>query len=103
MLSALHVAFSRRPGQPKTYVQHLIAKEAVQIWGLLSTGGAMYICGDARMADSVVETIGELAQTVGMLTTHEARGGRFCRRLEAVRAAAARCVGGDAQLPRGAV
>jgi cytochrome P450/NADPH-cytochrome P450 reductase len=47
-LKLLAVAFSRQQGKPKTYVQHLIAKQAERIRGIMRENGLIYVCGDAR-------------------------------------------------------
>jgi len=41
----LHTAFSRGDG-PKTYVQHLIAREQDRVWDLIERGAIIYVCGD---------------------------------------------------------
>jgi cytochrome P450 / NADPH-cytochrome P450 reductase len=53
-ITRLHAAFSRLPGQPKTYVQQAIAEQREEVWRLLQQGAAIYVCGDAnRMAPDV--------------------------------------------------
>lgn len=47
-LSGLHVAFSRQPGQPRTYVQDLIREQAADVYKLLTSGAYVYVCGDAK-------------------------------------------------------
>ena len=50
----LHVAFSRAPGLPRTYVQDEILAQADEVWRLLEAGAIIYVCGDAsRMAPDV--------------------------------------------------
>ena len=50
----LHVAFSRAAGQPKQYVQDLIAASADRLWALIEQGAIIYVCGDAgKMAPAV--------------------------------------------------
>jgi NADPH-ferrihemoprotein reductase len=45
----IRTAFSRQPGEPKTYVQKLIADDREQIAdAILTKKGYVYICGDAR-------------------------------------------------------
>ena len=44
----IHSAFSRKPGQKKTYVQDLIRKDIKNILALLEQGGKLYICGDGK-------------------------------------------------------
>jgi cytochrome P450/NADPH-cytochrome P450 reductase len=53
-LVRLRPAFSRVPGQPKTYVQQVIDQEADEIWRLLQDEAVVFVCGDAsRMAPDV--------------------------------------------------
>lgn len=53
-LLQLFVAFSRKPGVPKTYVQQLIAEQAALLGDLVGRGAHIYVCGDAsKMAPDV--------------------------------------------------
>ncbi|GIP38990.1 NADPH--cytochrome P450 reductase [Paenibacillus sp. J31TS4] len=57
-LVTLHVACSRLPEQPKTYVQHLMRQNGPELIRLLDGGGRLYVCGDgSRMAPDVEETL----------------------------------------------
>ncbi|KAM0755074.1 Fe-S dehydrogenase [Meredithblackwellia eburnea MCA 4105] len=58
----MHVAFSREPGVPKTYVQQLIEKEGEHIGdALVAKKGYAYICGDAKhMAREVEHLLEEI-------------------------------------------
>jgi sulfite reductase alpha subunit-like flavoprotein len=69
VLTKLHVAFSRQPGNDKVYVQHLIAASAQELWELLQQQGAyVYVCGDARkMAPDVRAAFEGIAREVGGL------------------------------------
>ncbi|PRX70698.1 cytochrome P450/NADPH-cytochrome P450 reductase [Cohnella sp. SGD-V74] len=50
----LHTAYSRMEGKSKTYVQHLLSRNASEIIRLLSGQGHLYLCGDGvRMAPDV--------------------------------------------------
>jgi cytochrome P450/NADPH-cytochrome P450 reductase len=50
----LHTAFSRMPGQAKTYVQQVIGAQATDVWRLLQQEAIIFVCGDAsRMAPDV--------------------------------------------------
>jgi cytochrome P450/NADPH-cytochrome P450 reductase len=66
-LVQLHTAFSRIPGEPKTYMQHLIKQDTAHIVDLIANQNAkLYVCGDgSHMAPDVeqvlVESLGEEA------------------------------------------
>ena len=68
VLTGLRVALSRAAGEPKTYVQDLIAADAGDLWTtfLSHPAARVYICGDAkRMAPDVKRAFGRVAETVG--------------------------------------
>ncbi|KAI8608638.1 cytochrome P450, partial [Chytriomyces sp. MP71] len=67
VLSGLHVAYSRKQGHPKKYVQHLIIDEAVLLWTLLNDqGGRLYVCGAAGgMAKDVRMALERVATMIG--------------------------------------
>jgi sulfite reductase alpha subunit-like flavoprotein/cytochrome P450 len=49
-----HMAFSRKEGTPKTYVQHLLMKNSRDMIRLLDQGGKLYLCGEgSKMAPDV--------------------------------------------------
>lgn len=54
----MHTGFSRNEKSTKTYVQHLIEKDAELIIELLENGGHLYLCGDgSKMAPDVEATL----------------------------------------------
>ena len=59
-LTRLDLAFSRdgADGDPKTYVQHRMSEHADELFGWLSDGAHVYVCGDEkRMAKDVDATL----------------------------------------------
>ena len=53
-VTELAVAFSRRDGHRKTYVQDLVLERKDQVWRMIQDGAVIYVCGDAsRMAPDV--------------------------------------------------
>ncbi|CAG0901039.1 unnamed protein product [Darwinula stevensoni] len=73
VLKAVHVAVSREPGLPKTYVQDLLKGNSKELYAdLVDRQGHMYVCGDCTMAEDVYRTVRDIIQTQADLPLSEA-------------------------------
>jgi benzoyl-CoA 2,3-dioxygenase component A len=62
-----HFAFSRAPGQPKTYVQDLLRQRAADLAPLLADANTFfYVCGLKAMEEGVVLALRDVAQQAGL-------------------------------------
>lgn len=72
-LTALHTAFSRQPGSPRSYVQDRIREQARAVWPLVASGARVYVCGDARkMAPDVQQSFIDVFVAEGKLSRAQA-------------------------------
>lgn len=72
LLTRLDLAFSRDQ-EEKLYVQHLLQKNAGEIWAWLEKGAHFYVCGDAsRMAKDVDQTLHSIIESEGQLSKEDA-------------------------------
>ena len=74
VLKAVYTAFSREPGQKKTYVQDMLRKNGSEVYEVVvKNGGHFYVCGDVQMASDVTETLCKIVQEKGKMSSGEAQ------------------------------
>ena len=85
-LTKLYVAFSRTC-EKKTYVQHLMQENSIEICSILEEGGKFYVCGDGKkMAKDVYAGMQKILSSALCLHAEESskyllklrREGRYC-------------------------
>jgi benzoyl-CoA 2,3-epoxidase subunit A len=81
-LLAKYFAYSRVPGQPKTYVQDLMRREAESLAALVKSEAThLYVCGLKGMEQGVEEALSDVCRGAGLVWTELRRqmrdGGRF--------------------------
>lgn len=63
LIADYYVAFSRKTGKPKKYVQHVLQNKAVATEiakMVLQQGGHIYVCGDVSMAADVEKVMAKI-------------------------------------------
>jgi cytochrome P450/NADPH-cytochrome P450 reductase len=72
-IATLHVAFSHIENSKYPFVQHLLRKNAAEVWLDLQNGAHVYVCGDGLfMAPQVRETIVSIVEKEGNMSLAEA-------------------------------
>ncbi len=62
-VTELYQAFSRVPGQQKTYVQQSILSNQERVWQMIQNGAVIYICGEgSHMAPAVQQAFQDIYQ-----------------------------------------
>lgn len=68
VLTQVHTAYSRIPGRPKRYVQHVLREKANKVYEeIVEQRGHFYVCGDVSMAEDVNQTLRCIIQEKGKL------------------------------------
>eukprot|EP00058_Branchiostoma_floridae_P023238 XP_002608728.1 hypothetical protein BRAFLDRAFT_120590 [Branchiostoma floridae] len=80
-LTDIYTAYSREPGTPKTYVQHVLYNQlSERVKYLLENNGHIYVCGDVAMADDVCTTVQKILEEKSAMTSAESEA--FIRNLK---------------------
>ncbi|XP_054711021.1 LOW QUALITY PROTEIN: nitric oxide synthase, salivary gland-like [Uloborus diversus] len=70
ILAQVHTAYSRMPGKPKKYVQHILREIADTVYKeVVHERGHFYVCGDVSMAEDVNQTLRAIIQEKGNKTS----------------------------------
>ncbi|XP_071038207.1 nitric oxide synthase-like protein isoform X4 [Parasteatoda tepidariorum] len=68
VLANVHSAYSRVPGKPKRYVQHILRESAEKVYKeVIQERGHFYVCGDVSMAEDVNQTLRVIIQELGQM------------------------------------
>jgi len=56
-----------------SYVQHLLKRDAAELWDLLEEGAYFYVCGATSMGNDVMSTMEEVVQSEGGRSAEDAQ------------------------------
>ncbi|XP_041349355.1 nitric oxide synthase, brain-like [Gigantopelta aegis] len=74
ILTGCYIAFSRRQGQPKVYVQDILLQMSADVYsGIVKRGGHFYVCGSIEMASDVMATLEKILQKEGGMSVKSAK------------------------------
>ncbi|CAL1272101.1 unnamed protein product [Larinioides sclopetarius] len=70
VLTQVYSAYSRLPGKPKRYVQHILREISDKVYKeIVQERGHFYVCGDVSMAEDVNQTLRAIIQEHGQMNT----------------------------------
>lgn len=67
ILSEVFLALTREEGVKKRYVQDVLFKQRVLVYGMLKEGAHVYVCGDAIMAQGVRSSFMRVFESEGRM------------------------------------